>query len=353
MKPSADFWRGKRVLLTGHTGFKGAWCRLWLERLGAQVFGLGLAPEDPAGLYSLTGGSLSDGSIGNILDPALVSRRFHQAAPDIVIHMAAQALVRRSYDEPVETFETNVMGLVRILEAVRRTQTVRAIVNVTSDKCYENRDQIWSYREDDPMGGADPYSASKGCAELVTASYRRSYFNGAGSQRLASARAGNVIGGGDTSPDRLVPDCIRCFEQGRPVLIRNPLATRPWQHVLDPVCGYLLLAQALYEGGDGMDEGWNFGPSDDGSWPVSRIVEVLADLWGDGAAWRPDLEVHPKEARMLRVDSTKARMRLGWRPRLELDRALVWTVDWWRAVRRGASAIDVTRAQIDQYAGLL
>jgi CDP-glucose 4,6-dehydratase len=346
--PPAEFWRGKRVLLTGHTGFKGAWASVWLQRLGAQVHGLALPPATTPSLWTLLGNP-ADRGFGDIRDPAVVKAAFDEARPEIVIHMAAQALVHPSYEDPVETFSTNVMGLVNVLEGSRASETVRAVVNVTSDKCYENREQIWAYREDEPMGGSDPYSASKGCAELVTASYRRSFFKDAAGPWLASARAGNVIGGGDWSADRLAPDCVQAFEAERPVLIRNPLATRPWQHVLEPVCGYLILAQALYERGGEVAEGWNFGPSDEDAWPVKDVVDQLVRSWGGSASWRHDSRVHPKEAMLLRVDATKARLRLGWRPRLPLREALAWTVDWYRAVSSGQDAMDLTRAQIEAY----
>ena len=351
--PSERFWSGKRVLLTGHTGFKGTWCALWLGRLGAQVHGLALAPPAHAPLWQDVGCPAdAPAGIGDLRAPAAVAAAFAAARPEIVIHMAAQALVHPSYEDPATTFETNVMGLVRVLDAARATSSVRVVVNVTSDKCYENREQLWAYRESEPMGGSDPYSASKGCAELVTASYRRSFFKRDGGAVLASGRAGNVIGGGDWSGDRLVPDCVRAFSAGEPVLIRNPLATRPWQHVLEPVAGYLTLAQALWERGPEVAEGWNFGPPDDDAWPVGRVVDRLAALWGGGAAWRQDATAWPKEAMLLRVDATQARLRLGWRPRLDTAAALAWSVDWYRAVAAGRPALDITCEQIARYEAL-
>ena len=347
MSPSPQFWAGRRVLLTGHTGFKGAWAALWLERLGATVHGLALAPT--LDLWSSIGRPGDSGGFVDIRDPDAVSRAFQQFEPEVVIHMAAQALVHPSYDDPATTFATNVMGLVHVLEAARQAPSLRALVNVTSDKCYENREQIWAYREDEPMGGSDPYSASKGCAELVTASYRRSFFNKPDGPFVASARAGNVVGGGDMSADRLAPDCVRAFEAGRPVRVRNPLATRPWQHVLEPVSGYFVLAQALVEQGANVAEGWNFGPSDADAWPVGAVVERLARLWGGDARAEPDPQVRPKEAMLLRVDATKARVRLGWRPRLPVGDALAWTVDWHKAVAAGRSPREVSLAQIEAY----
>ncbi len=347
--PSQHFWSGKRVLLTGHTGFKGTWCFLWLRRLGADVHGLALEPDTQPSLYNLVGRPGAEGSIGDVRNSGFVKQVFDRVQPEIVIHMAAQALVHPSYEDPATTFDTNVMGLVRVLDAARSTPAVRAIVNVTSDKCYENREQLWAYRETEAMGGADPYSASKGCAELVTASYRRSFFNKPDGGRLASGRAGNVIGGGDWSGDRLVPDCIRAFQGEKPVMVRNPLSTRPWQHVMEPVCGYLLLAQALYERGSEVAEGWNFGPVDDDAWPVSDVVDALVAAWGGKARWEHDKAFRPHEAMLLRVDAIKARTRLGWRPRLRVGEALKWTVEWVRAVEAGQSPLAVTLRQIENF----
>jgi len=290
--------------------------------------------------------------IGDIRDYSLVASTFQEVQPEIVIHMAAQALVHPSYDDPVGTFDTNVMGLVRVLDAARTTASVRAVVNVTSDKCYENREQLWAYRETEPMGGADPYSASKGCAELITSSYRRSFFNKEEGPWLGSGRAGNVVGGGDWAPNRLVPDCIRAFQDGEPVRIRNPQSTRPWQHVLEPVCGYLMLAQALYERGAEVAEGWNFGPPDEDAWPVQNVVRKLAEAWGAAAAWQVDRCTHNDEAKLLRVDATKAKVRLGWAPRLKVDEALEWSVEWNKLRDSGRPALEICLDQIQRFAAI-
>lgn len=348
VNPSPEFWSGRRVLLTGHTGFKGAWLSAWLERLDAEAHAIALPSVTTPDLF---GGLRLSGRYGvqDIRDAAGVRAAFDAAQPEIILHLAAQALVHDSYREPVETFATNVMGTINVFEAARATPSVRAIVNVTSDKAYENVEQIWAYRETDRMGGSDPYSASKGCAELVANSWRRSFFSKEGRIALGSARAGNVIGGGDWSADRLIPDCVRAFEAGQPVPIRNPLATRPWQHVLEPLSGYLRLAEALIETPTEAAEGWNFGPADEDAAPVELVVNRVVDLWGDGAAWRLDDNSFPKEAMLLRVDATKARVRLGWRPRLSLDDALSWTVDWYKAAAGGADVHDLTLQQIEAY----
>lgn len=351
MTPDRSFWSGKRVLLTGHTGFKGTWATLWLERLGAEVTGLGLSPDTSPALWLLAN-KPGRGRLGDVRDRAAVHAAFAESRPEIVIHMAAQALVQRSYADPASTFATNVMGLVHVLDEARADPHVRAVVIVTSDKCYENVGQIWPYRESERMGGADPYSASKGCAELVTASYRRSYFQADGARLLASGRAGNVIGGGDWSADRLLPDCVRAWTAGDPVTVRNPAAIRPWQHVLEPISGYFALAEALFERGHVVADGWNFGPPDLDAWSVGDLIERAAALWGEPAAWRRDENEWPEEARLLRLDSTKARHGLGWRSRLQTGEALRWTIDWYRAVGEGQSAREATLRQIDEYAAL-
>ena len=350
-----DFWRGKRVLLTGHTGFKGGWLSLWLQEMGAEVTGLALpAPTTPSLFEVARVGERMTSVLGDIRDLELVSAVFATCRPEIVFHLAAQPLVRYSYGAPVETYATNVMGTVHVLEAARQTAGVRAIVNITSDKCYENREWPWGYRENDPMGGYDPYSNSKGCAELVAAAYRNSYFNPAEHARhgvaLATARAGNVIGGGDWAADRLIPDILRAIEAGYPVNIRSPHAIRPWQHVLEPLHGYLTLAEKLHDEGSAYAEGWNFGPSDDDAKPVQWIVEHLTRAWGEGAAWQLDTQPQPHEAHYLKLDCSKARMQLGWQPRWNLARALHSIIDWHKAMRQHADMRAICLSQIAEYA---
>jgi len=349
MSINPDFWRGKRVLLTGHTGFKGSWLSLWLQSLGAELSGLALAAPTEPSLFNVA--RVGDGmasTIGDIRDLGTVVNAMTAFKPDIVIHMAAQPLVRLSYSEPVETYATNVMGTVHVLEAVRRCSSVRCVVTVTTDKCYENREWEWGYRENEPMGGHDPYSNSKGCSELVTSAYRRSFLHKAG-VALASARAGNVIGGGDWASDRLVPDILRAFERNAPVVIRNPHSTRPWQHVLEPLSGYLTLAERLWSEGESFAEGWNFGPRDDDALPVLWIVERMAKTWGQGASWQLDSSEHPHEAHYLKLDISKARHRLAWQPRWNLDTALANITHWHHAWRAQQDMRQVCLEQITQY----
>jgi CDP-glucose 4,6-dehydratase len=344
---SPKFWAGKRVFVTGHTGFKGSWLSLWLAALGAKVTGYALAAPSKPSLWDLVEAKAGVAStLADIRDLDALGRAMDAAQPEIVFHLAAQSLVRPSYDDPAGTYATNVLGTVHVLEAARRAKGLRALVNVTSDKCYENLETGQAYREGDPMGGRDPYSSSKGCAELVTSAYRLSFFKGAG---IASARAGNVFGGGDWALDRIVPDTVRATVAGNPVQVRNPRAVRPWQHVLEPLAGYLLLAERLCEKPVDFAEAWNFGPDETDAVPVETVVGTMTKLWGPPAAWKTDGGQHPHEAHFLRLDSSKARARLGWRPRLKLPLALEWTVDWYRSQAQGADALQLTRGQIERY----
>ena len=346
---NSAFWRGKTVFVTGQTGFKGSWLSLWLHRLGARVTGYALEPPTQPNLFEVAGLARSIDSItGDVRDLKALRQSLLRAKPQFVFHLAAQALVRESYADPVDTYSTNVMGTVNVLEAVRETGSVRATVIVTSDKCYENRERVTGYREDEAMGGHDPYSSSKGCAELVTAAYQRSFFSGSGTA-VASARAGNVIGGGDWARDRLVPDALKAFSAGQTLLVRNPEAVRPWQHVLDPVNGYLTLAERLWVEGSAYSGAWNFGPIDGHDRPVSWIVEELARRWGDGATWRIDEAPQPHEAGMLKLDCSKARERLHWHPRIDLGTALDWTVEWRRRHAAGEHVGRLTEEQISRF----
>ncbi len=349
---NCEFWRGKRVFLTGHTGFKGSWLALWLQSLGAEVHGLALEPPTEPNLYTVArvGDGMANSVIADIRDGAMLAASLRAAKPEIIFHLAAQALVRYSYTQPVETYAINVMGTVNLLEAVRAMPGVRAVVNVTSDKCYENREWVWGYREHEPMGGHDPYSSSKGCAELVTTAYRRSFFDKAG-VALASARAGNVIGGGDWAVDRLIPDFLRAADAGETLKVRSPHAIRPWQHVLEPLYGYLMLAEHLYLEGDKAAEPWNFGPADEDARPVRWIVERLAAMRG-GVSWECDSAFQTHEAHYLKLDSSKARARLGWRPRWRLETALTQTLEWHKAWRRGMDMRAPTLTQIAGYQSL-
>jgi CDP-glucose 4,6-dehydratase len=345
-----DFWRERRVLLTGHSGFKGTWLALWLQLLGARVTGFSAGLPTQPSLHDLGRvGEEMESIEGDVRDADALARAVAASRPEVVIHMAAQSLVRRSFAEPRDTYATNVMGTVNVLDAVRKAPgDVRALVNVTSDKCYENREWEWGYREDEPMGGHDPYSSSKGCAELVTSAFRNSFFASADGPRVASARAGNVIGGGDWGEDRLVPDVMRAALAGEPARVRNPNSIRPWQHVLNPLSGYLVLAQALFEAPEHA-AGWNFGPSEEDARPVGWLVERLAELWPHELAWTLDDGPHPHEARYLKLDSSRARARLGWRPPVALEEALASIVDWYQALREEADMRAVTLAQIESF----
>lgn len=345
-----SFWRRRRVFLTGHTGFKGGWLSLWLAELGAEVHGYALAPPTDPNFFTAAGlgERLASSTIADIRDTTAIEKAMAAARPEIVFHLAAQPLVRHSYAEPVETYAVNVMGTVSLLEAARRVAGVKALVNITSDKCYENREWVWPYRENEALGGHDPYSSSKACAELVTAAWRRSFLDAAG-VHIASARAGNVIGGGDWASDRLVPDFLRAIDAGRPLAVRSPQATRPWQHVLEPLSGYLMLAERLHTDGAAFAEAWNFGPDAADMRPVRWIVDALCARV-PGSAWRDDSAPQPYEAHTLRLDSAKACARLGWQPRWNLQQALEATLDWHKAWKRGTDMADFSLRQIRAYA---
>jgi len=355
-------WRGRRVFITGHTGFKGGWLSLWLSSLGAHVTGYALAPNTEPNFFTLAKlsadtGSTIDGIQNDIRDYPRLLSAVQQAQPEVIFHLAAQPLVRRSYADPRETYETNVMGTVNLLEAARHTPSVRAVVIVTSDKCYENRHTHTGYVEDDAMGGHDPYSNSKGCAELVTSAFRKSYFSAAPSKTLvsatstliASARAGNVIGGGDFSDDRLIPDLLRAFSKHQPATIRYPQAVRPWQHVLEPICGYIMLAERLLKAEQSFASAWNFGPADTDSVTVAQIADKLCSLWGHPASWQQDGNQHAHEASVLRLNSAKARTQLAWQAIFPLQAALVLTVDWHNAYLRGDDMRALSLQQINDY----
>lgn len=348
-----DFWTGKRVFLTGHTGFKGAWLALWLQKMGAQVSGYALEPASEPNLFRIAKiHEGMDSQFGDIRDFKKMLNCIEHAKPEIVIHMAAQAIVKHSYNFPIETYETNVMGTVNLLEACLQVGSVKAVVNVTSDKCYENFEREKGYSEDEQMGGYDPYSSSKGCAELVTAAYRRSFFTKR-NIGLASARAGNVIGGGDWSPDRLFPDIFRAVTNKKPVLIRNPHAVRPWQHVLEPINGYLKLAQRIFEKPEHFSQGFNFGPRDEDARSVGYIVEKVTKNWGNGASYsiEPDYS-GPHEANILRLDISKAGQLLKWIPKWSLDTTLNETVEWYKYFHENPSAIrKYTLQQIEKFEG--
>jgi CDP-glucose 4,6-dehydratase len=354
---AAFSWQGRKVFLTGHTGFKGGWLALWLTQLGATVRGYALAPSTDPNLFTVARiGSVIEDIRGDIRDPATLDCSMHEFAPEVVFHLAAQPLVRYSYQEPIGTFETNVIGTARVLDAVRRTPSVAAVVSVTTDKCYENKEWIWPYRETDPLGGYDPYSSSKACAEIVSAAFRQSYFpvdklghaNGHG-VAIATARAGNVIGGGDWSSDRLLPDLVLGFLSGQLVNIRSPHAIRPWQHVLEPLHGYILLAEQLLTHNPHFATAYNFGPSESDARSVSWIADRMAALWGDDASWQVDDAPNPHEASYLKLDSSRARADLGWTPQLRLQQALELLVAWYRAWQHGEDMHAYTFNQIKLY----
>lgn len=349
-----DFWKGRRVLVTGHTGFKGAWLSEWLLALGAQPAGYALAPPTRPALFDqLALARRMTHQLGDIRELESAKRVFQEINPEIVFHLAAQPLVRYSYEAPIETYAVNVLGTAHVLEACRALPSLRAIVVITTDKCYENREWHWGYRENETLGGYDPYSSSKACSELVTDSYRRSFFSGENTineAKVASARAGNVIGGGDWAADRLIPDAIRAFEAGLPAAIRYPNSVRPWQHVLEPLHGYLMLAERLCGlDGNSFAEAWNFGPEPSDAMPVHWVMDRISALWSGGATWRHDSQIHPHEAGYLKLDCTKAHALLGWRPTLNLDEALKLTVDWYRVHFQKGDLRATTGQQIDHY----
>lgn len=355
MAVNSNFWRNKRVFITGHTGFKGSWLSLWLHALGAKVTGFALKPPTDTNLFDLL--HLKDQIQhieGNVQHLNTLTKAMQLAKPDIVIHMAAQSLVRESYDAPVETYATNVMGTVNVLEAIRHTDSVKAGVMVTSDKCYENREHMWGYRENEAMGGYDPYSNSKGCAELVSAAYRSSFFNedhyATHGKAIASVRAGNVIGGGDWAENRLIPDILTAISHGENVVLRNPKAVRPWQHVLEPLSGYLQLAERLYSDGPSYAGGWNFGPNEEDTKTVESITESLIEHWGNGAAYRVEAnQQKPHEAHTLRLDCTKARTQLNWQPKWHINETIKRIANWQKAYLAGKDMYDYTLEEIKHY----
>jgi CDP-glucose 4,6-dehydratase len=355
---SRSFWRGRSVLLTGHTGFKGSWLSLWLDALGAKVTGYALDPPTQPSLFEQANLAASVQSIcADIRDFQRLKSAVAKCRAEVVFHLAAQSVVRRGYEDPIETYSSNVMGTINVLEAIRQLNQPCVVVNVTSDKCYSNREWVWGYRENEPMGGRDPYSNSKGCAELVTSAYRESFFSPESVNRhhvaIASARAGNAIGGGDWTSDQLIPDLMRAFLAGQPCLIRNPSAIRPWQFVLEPLHGYLMLAERLAQDASRFASGWNFGPAEMDTKPVSWIADELARCWGNSVSWIRDGGLHPPEAHFLKLDASKARAFLGWRPVLPLQQTLDWIVEWYRAFQAGTDLGFCTRTQIERYEALL
>jgi CDP-glucose 4,6-dehydratase len=353
-----SFWKGRSVLLTGHTGFKGSWLSLWLGALEANVTGYALEPPTKPSLFEQADVASGLRSIrADVRDFPRLKAVITDCRPDVIIHLAAQSVVRRGYEDPIETYSSNVIGTVNLLEALRQLGQPCVVVNVTSDKCYENREWVWGYRENDSLGGHDPYSNSKACAELVTAAFRSSYFRADNSAHhlvaVASARAGNVIGGGDWTRDQLVPDLIRAFVAGQPCLIRNPCAIRPWQFVLEPLRGYLMLAERLSEDPGLFASAWNFGPSEEDAKPVSWIADKLVRSWGSGTSWRHDARTHAPETRHLRLDTSKTRASLGWHPVLPLERALAWTAEWYQAFHAGDDLGFLTRTHIQRYESIL
>jgi len=343
-----DFWQGKKVFLTGHTGFKGSWLTLWLTHMGAEVYGYAFAPKVMPNLFTLLklDNLVGKSVVGEVNDDVFLKKQMQEADPDIVIHMAAQALVRDSYAAPLQTYATNVMGTANVLEAVRHCKSVRAVIVVTTDKCYENKEWYWGYREQDTLGGYDPYSSSKACAEIVTAAYRQSFLRAA-DVAVATVRAGNVIGGGDWAKDRLVPDCLRAIENGKKIIIRSPEAIRPWQHVLEPLRGYLMLAERLYTEGAAWAESWNFGPGDAGVLCVGDLVEKICQKLGGKYELAPQAELH--EARYLKLDCSKANMRLGWQAKLTMEQSIEYIAEWFHAYQKGEDMQAISLGQIEKY----
>lgn len=354
----STFWEKKKVLITGHTGFKGSWLSLWLQKKGARTLGYSLLPPTKPSLFEVV--RVADGMTsltGDVRDLPHLKAILAKHQPEIVIHMAAQSLVRYSYSNPVETYTTNVMGTVNVLEAVRQTDSVKVVLIITSDKCYENKEWLWGYRENEPMGGHDPYSSSKGCAELITSAYRRSYFANNNSPAygvaVVTTRAGNVIGGGDWASDRLIPDIMNAFMENQAVNIRNPHAIRPWQHVLEPLRGYLMLAEKLFYQGKAFAGAWNFGPDDQDARSVSWMADYLTRLWGENARWETDMDRHPHEATYLKLDCSKAKSLIGWSPKLDLATTLEWIVEWYRAYHQRKNMRKITEAEISRYENML
>ena len=360
IKQISQFYRNKKVLITGHTGFKGSWLTIWLKSMGAEICGFSLAPPETDNFFNLSGIEKSILSLtGDIRDFDAINNAVKDFTPDIIIHLAAQALVKQSYKDPIETYSTNIMGTVNLLEAARLNRNIKALVNVTSDKCYENQNWLWGYRESDPMGGYDPYSSSKGCSELITSAYMRSFFSSDAMTKnfytaVASARSGNVIGGGDFAENRLIPDMVRAFSRKQRVHIRYPHATRPWQHVLEPLAGYLLLALKLSKNGSQFDGAWNFGPKSEDNREVGYIVDKFASFMGDHHEWTMDTGKHPHEAGLLKLDCSKAQCLLGWETKLNVDQALEWTANWYKSfLNEPQNVLEVTEKQIKSYEILL
>jgi CDP-glucose 4,6-dehydratase len=354
MEDVVNVWHGRRVFVTGHSGFKGGWLSLWLARRGALVRGYSLDPPTDPNLFTIASvATVMEDVRGDIRDYARLEACMAEFAPEVVFHLAAQPIVVRSYDEPLTTYSTNVMGTAHVMEAIRNTPSVRTVMCITTDKVYHNQGWVWPYRETDPLGGHDPYSASKACAEIVSAAYRSSYFPVEEFEKhqvlIATVRAGNVIGGGDWAAYRLIPDLVRSFTSGKPVLIRRPAATRPWQHVLEPITGYILLAEKLLARQTKFASSYNFGPEYEDAWPVERLANKVVELWGEGASWVRDSAPAPHEARFLQLDASRARYELGWRPRLTTEKALEWSIAWYRAWKEGQNMKAFTLRQIEDY----